>query len=276
MIASCICRVPKRFALITGLGIAFTDDNKQSFSKIVNSLIKLLYKISFKCSSKIIFQNKDDKNLFKSLKIILKNNNTAIINGSGVNLNDYIETPLPRKLNFLFIGRFLSSKGLREFVQAAKIIKLSNPQIEFSIAGWTEHSEDSISKEEIFEWVEEEIINDLGYLDDVRPAISNASVFVLPSYREGTPRSVLEAMAMGRPVITSDAPGCRETVINKFNGFLVPVRSSKDIVKAMNFYINNPDSIKVMGSHSLELVKEKYDVKIINNMMLSHMGINEK
>ena len=276
MIASYFCRVPNRFAMITGLGIAFTDDNKKSFSKIVNALIKLLYKISLKCSSKIIFQNKDDRSLFKSLKIILKNSNTAIINGSGVNLKDYKETPLPKNLNFLFIGRFLSSKGLREFVEAAKIIKLTNPQIEFSVAGWTEDSEDSISKEELFEWVEEKIINDLGYLDDVRPAIANASVFVLPSYREGTPRSVLEAMAMGRPVITSDAPGCRETVTNKFNGFLVPVGSTKEIVKAINFYINNPDSVKEMGSHSLELVKEKYDVKIINNIMLSHMGINNK
>ncbi len=276
MIASYIGKVPNRFAMITGLGIAFTDNSNMSPSSIPSLIIKFLYKISLKLSSKIIFQNKDDRNLFKSLKIISENNKTALINGSGVNLNKYKKSPLPENLSFLFIGRYLVSKGIREFVEAAKIIKSNNPQIEFCIAGQREEGEDSITKKELSEWVDSNVIINLGYLADIKPAIENASVLILPSYREGTPRSVLEAMAMGRPVITSDAPGCRETVIKNFNGFLVPVGSIEEIVKAINFFINNPDSIKEMGSHSLKLVKEKYDVKIINKIMLSHMEINNK
>ena len=139
---------------------------------------------------------------------------------------------------------------------------------------WIDEHPDAISKEELDSWIEKGSIEYLGYLDDVRPAIEESTVYVLPSYREGTPRTVLEAMAMGRPIITTEAPGCRETVIDGENGFLVPVRSVDALVEAMQRFIDNPELAIEMGRRSREIAEEKYDVRKVNAVMLREMGIN--
>ncbi|WP_395348681.1 glycosyltransferase [Variovorax sp. UC122_21] len=131
------------------------------------------------------------------------------------------------------IGRFLGAKGVREYVEAARIIRAQRQGVFFDLVGWIDDNPDAIAKDELNDWIACGIINYVGRLDDVRPAIANASVFVLPSYREGTPRTVLEAMSMGRAVITTDAPGCKETVVSGENGFLIPVASVDDLVGAM-------------------------------------------
>ncbi len=272
MIMSFLTRVPNRISLITGLGISFTNiEDKQNF--YTRKIIRFLYKVSLNLSTKNIFQNKDDKKLFQKLKIIRNIENNYVINGSGVNLSFFQKTNIPKDLTFLFIGRFLKSKGLIEYIEAAKAIKSEFQEVKFFIAGSIENGFDAVSLEYLNPLIKDGIIENLGYINDVRSAIKNSSVYVLPSYREGTPRSVLEAMAMARPIITTDAPGCRETVINGFNGFKVKVRSTKELVDAMKFFKNNPKSIKEMGNNSLEIVKERYDVRIINKKMLDYMGI---
>ena len=145
--------------------------------------------------------------------------------------------------------------------------------VTFKLVGWIDDNPDAISQSELDAWVESEIIEFLGKLSDVRPAISESSVYVLPSYREGTPRTVLEAMAMGRPVITTDAPGCRETVVDGDNGFLVPVKDVPALADSMIRLIENPVKVKTMGIRSRQIAEEKYDVHKVNAVMLRKMGL---
>ncbi len=265
-------RVPNRFALITGLGTNFVNygGSNDTFSK---KLVRFLYKISLKLSTKTIFQNNDDKDLFITERIMIDNYKIHVVDGSGVNLNYYKKASFPDSLRFLFVGRFLRSKGLIEFIEAAKIINSKNKNIKFTIAGSIEEGGDAIPFDEINDSIKTGVIENLGYLNDIRVAIANSSVFVLPSYREGTPRSVLEAMAMGRAIITTRAPGCRETVRDGFNGFLVRTGSVEDLVEAMNLFKDDHDLIQKMGKNSLKLVTKKYDVKIINKNMFKIMNI---
>ena len=139
--------------------------------------------------------------------------------------------------------------------------------------GWIDENPDAIRQMELESWVTSGVIDFLGKLEDVRPAIENCSVYVLPSYREGTPRTVLEAMAMGRPIITTDAPGCRETVIDGDNGFLIPVKSVDALVEAMERFILDSGLAVSMGKRSREIAVERYDVHKVNAFMLSEMGI---
>ena len=174
----------------------------------------------------------------------------------------------------MLIARLLGDKGVREYVQAARIVKKTHSNITFYLVGWIDENPDAIHQEELDCWVSEGVISFEGKLTDVRPAIEKCSVYVLPSYREGTPRTVLEAMAMGRPIITTDAPGCRETVVDGDNGFLVPVKSVDALVKAMQKFIDDPDLIAKMAKHSREIAIEKYDVDKVNAVMLREMDIH--
>ena len=171
------------------------------------------------------------------------------------------------------IARLLGDKGVREYAKAAREIRSSNPGIRFGLVGWVDENPDAISKDELHIWVEEGAIEYLGRLDDVRSAIADSTVYVLPSYREGTPRTVLEAMAMGRPIITTDAPGCRETVVEGENGYLVPVKSVDALVGAMQKFVDDPDLAARMGRRSRQIAEEKYDVHKVNAVMLREMGI---
>ena len=269
VIAATLARVPYRYALITGLGYAFQGGNSRTF---VRSLVKVLYKVALKFADKVFFQNSDDEALFRELGLIDVSTNTCLVNGSGVDLVEFAVSPLPSKVTFLFIGRLLGDKGVREYVEAARIVREKFPDTEFGLVGWIDDNPDSVEQDELEKWIVESTIKFYGKLEDVRPAITGCSVYVLPSYREGTPRTVLEAMAMGRPVITTDAPGCRETVINGRNGFLVSVRSIDELVVAMRQFINDPSLVVGMSKCSRELAEDKYDVYKVNRLMLREMG----
>ena len=171
------------------------------------------------------------------------------------------------------IGRLLGDKGVREFAEAARKIKALHPEVRFNVVGWIDSNPDAIAQSELDAWVADGTLEFLGKLDDVRPAIAACTVYVLPSYREGTPRTVLEAMAMGRPIITTDAPGCRETVIDGDNGFLVPVQSVDALVDAMLKFIEDPALAPRMGRRSRQIAEDKYDVHKVNAVMLREMGI---
>ena len=278
-LAAWAARVPNRYALITGLGYAFKQVEEKGSRSKLQRLIHELYKQALSKTSKVFFQNPDDLNLFKQLKLISFSTPTAIVNGSGVDVSEYTVVPFPMKadnmpeLKFLLIARLLGDKGVREYAQAAKLIKNKYPQAQFDLVGWIDDNPDSIEQQELDQWVEEGTINFWGKLADVKPAIEASSIYVLPSYREGTPRTVLEAMAMGRPIITTDAPGCRETVTNEVNGFLVPVKSVEGLAEAMEKFILHSSLIKTMSKASREIAENKFDVHAVNNFMLEEMGL---
>jgi len=198
---------------------------------------------------------------------------TRIVNGSGINTSQYPVVDLPDKPAFLLIARLLGDKGVREYAKAAKLVKQKYPAVCFDLVGWIDENPDAIRKQELDEWIAAGIINFKGKLTDVRPAIAASSVYVLPSYREGTPRTVLEAMAMGRAIITTDAPGCRETVQEGVNGKLVEVKSIVELADAMIELIENPELIKQYGKNSRLIAEEKYDVHKVNSFMLKEMGL---
>ena len=221
------------------------------------------------------FQNPDDESLFRKLNILSAHANTCVVNGSGVdvsqfNVAHFIESAAPR---FLLIARLLGDKGVREYVQAAKQVKQHYPDTQFDLVGWIDTNPNAITQAELDQWVAAGVLNFLGRLNDVRPAIRDCSVYVLPSYREGTPRTVLEAMAMGRAVITTDAPGCRETVVDGDNGFLVPIKDADALAQAMLRFIEKPDLSIQMGQRSRIIAEDKYDVHKVNEKMLKRMEL---
>jgi glycosyltransferase involved in cell wall biosynthesis len=270
MLAARVMRIKNRFALITGLGYTFQESSK---SKVLQKFILFLYKLALAGTGKVIFQNPDDQALFKKLDLI-KNQVNFVVNGSGVDLSHFAQQPLPQEPpKFLMIARLLKDKGVQEYMQAAKLVRMRHSKVVFQLAGWLDQNPSAITQQELDECVNSGDIEYLGKLSDVRPALAKCSVFVLPSYREGTPRSVLEAMAIGRPVITTDAPGCRETVENGVNGFLIPIKDSESLANAMLKFINNTSMISVMAKESLSIVAEKYDVRKVNKQMLIAMGL---
>jgi glycosyltransferase involved in cell wall biosynthesis len=270
-IAAKFANIEKRIALVTGLGYAFVDGGGER--ALVSRVVPALYKLAMRCINKVFFQNDDDYKLFLRLGILPPRNSVCVVNGSGVNIVDYCPAALPSGLSFLMIARLLGDKGVREYVAAARAIKTRNPEIIFSLVGWIDENPDAVSAVELGEWVERGDIEYLGKLSDVRPAIATSSVYVLPSYREGLPRTVIEAMAMGRPIITTDAPGCRDTVIDGVNGYLVPVRAVDKLIEAMLVFRDDPSLVTKMGSESRRMAEEKYDVRMVNKIMLQEIGI---
>lgn len=280
MLAARIANVPQRFALITGLGYVFQgiDDNDHKSSKL-QKIIFMMYKASLKKAQNVIFQNPDDMHLFRKLGILSHSAKSCVVNGSGVNTEVFQEEAFPLNSegvvqpHFLLIARLLGDKGVREYAEAAKQIKMKYPEAIFSLVGWIDTNPDAIAQAELDEWVSDGRLSYLGKLTDVRPAISNSSIYVLPSYREGIPRTVLEAMSMGRPIITTDAPGCRETVVDGENGFLVDVKSVSGLISAMEKFIESPELIQTMGKSSRRMAEDKFDVKKVNQAMLHEMEI---
>jgi glycosyltransferase involved in cell wall biosynthesis len=263
--------VPRRFALITGVGYLFTDNRKG----VLSSLVRRLYRVALGKADAVFFQNPDDKALFEDVGILSLSKDVVVVNGSGIDVEAFTEKPLPAgDIVFLMIARLLSDKGVREYAEAAARMREAFSNARFRLAGWIDEHPDAISRQELESWVEKGSIEFLGYLDDVRPAIEASTVYVLPSYREGTPRTVLEAMAIGRPIITTDAPGCRETVVDGENGFLVPIKSVSALVEAMQRFIENPTLAAEMGKQSRRIAEEKYDVHKVNEVMLGEMGIS--
>ena len=257
------------YALITGLGFAF--QGKSFKRKLLTRLVSFLYKVSLKNSKAIIFQNKDNRDLFIE-KNIISESKTFIVNGSGVDINKYSYTKLPETdVSFLLVARLLGEKGLREYAAAAKIVKEKFPNIKFELIGAEDASMDAIPLEEIKSW--SNYVNYNGSTKDVRPYIKACHVYVLPSHHEGLPRSTLEAMSMGRPILTTNASGCKETVEEGINGFMVPVGSTNRLADKMIWFVNNKDKIQIMGKQSRKIVEKKFDVRKVNEDMLRIMNI---
>ncbi|MEP2101075.1 glycosyltransferase family 4 protein [Parasphingorhabdus sp.] len=258
-------------SIVSGLGYAFYETNGFKH-RVVQTLSRWLYKRATTANSVVIFQNPDDRDDFIKAGCLLDRNKVRMINGSGVDTNYYSVARLPEAPIFLIISRLLVSKGVREYANAARIVMSRRPDCKFFIAGFLDGGPDSVSQNELDEWIGWGI-EFLGHLDDVRPAIENCSIYVLPSYREGTPRTVLEASAMGRASIVTDAPGCRETVIQGETGYLVPVRESAALADAMLTMAEDPAMRAKMGGAARKFCEEKYAVSKVNNTLINHLDL---
>ncbi len=272
-IASYFAKIRNNYCMINGLGSIFRGEGVKS--TIIRFIMILLFKASLSKSDGVLFQNKDDLEVFIKNKLV-NQNKCKIVNGSGVNLEKFkYSIPNTDHLIFLFVGRLLKDKGIYEFVEAAKEIKKEFPSIEFWVVGGFDTNPTAVKEEEVLCWQRNGYIKYFGYQDNVFQYYTKSSVFVLPSYHEGTPRTNLEAMAVGRPIITTDAPGCRETVVNNMNGFLIKVKDSEALAEKMRFFIQNPNKILEMGLASYHIAVEKYDVHKVNKSILDFLLKNE-
>jgi len=260
----------KSFSLITGTGHIF--ENNSLIEKIKRFLGILGFKLALRLNEKVFFQNPDDCKLFCDLKMVNKHR-SYLVNGSGVDLEKFSMQSMPDKPIFLCMSRLIKSKGLIEYAEASKIVKNKFPNARFLLHGFPDDHNDSINEREIIEtWNKEYGIEYLGFSSDPVTDISKCSVYVLLSYNEGTPRSVLEAMSLGRPILTTDVPGCRETVINGKNGFLVPKKDPAKTAEAMIALMDSSLRDR-MGLFSREYCEQKFDVHSVNKAILSQMKI---
>ncbi len=273
LIAAGLAGVPRRYAMITGLGYTFIGSSVKA--RLVGLVTRQLYRLALRKADRVFFQNPDDVALFEELGLIRSTEQVVMVNGSGVDLKVFQPAPFTGgNPSFLLIARLLEDKGIREYVAAARLVRATYPLAEFHLVGWLDKGNPAgISEEELQSWEDEGVLRYHGQLDDVRPVIAASSVYVLPSYREGTPRTVLEAMAMGRPVVTTDAPGCRETVRDGENGFLVPVKEVEGLAEAMMRFVEDPSLIATMGNRSREVAEQKYDAYEVSNVVIRTMGL---
>jgi glycosyltransferase involved in cell wall biosynthesis len=253
-------------AIVTGLGYAFIPGEGLK-RNLVQRAMRGLYRLASSMNEHVIFQNPDDRADFIAAGCLTNPAKAAIINGSGVDIDTFAPAPMPEAPVFLMIGRLLVSKGVREYAEAALMLKRSHPSYRFLLAGFLDEGHDGIAAEELDKWVDGGV-EFIGSLDDVRPALREASVYVLPSYREGTPRTVLEAMAMGRAIITTDAPGCRETVEQDINGLLIDPKSTNAVAVAMQALGEDGARRAAMGKRSRAIAETKYAVDAVNAALM--------
>lgn len=277
-LAAKISKVPKIFAMLEGLGYTFTEqpDGMTAKIKIIRSIQVLLYRISLPLVDKLIFLNPDDpKDLLEKCNIQVKK--VEVLGGIGLNLADYQYQPVIQpveQIRFLFIGRLLKEKGIHEFIQATKIVKAQYPNTVFTVLGAIDNMNlGALSQQELDNYIQSGLIEYPGHVSDVNSWIAKSHVFVLPSYREGVPRSTQEVMAIGRAVITTDVPGCRETVVDGVNGFIVPVWNSEKLAEKMIYFIENPQKIAEMGDASYQIAIEKFDVNKVNRRLIQILEI---
>ncbi len=258
-------------SLVTGGGYTFIATSLKA--RVLGAIVRTLYRIGFRKADHVIFQNPDDLNEFCE-KGLVKKEKCSFVSGSGINLERFEQAPFPETTTFFMLSRLLKSKGVGEYLEAARIVKEKYPQARFLLLGKYETAmQDALEKDYVEQFIQEGIIERFEETSDVRPYYGMCSVYVLPSYREGTPRTVLEAMAMGRPIITTDTQGCRETVKDGTNGFLVPIRDSRAVADKMIWFLEHPEKIPEMGQESIQYAREKFDVRRVNADMLRIMKL---
>ncbi len=273
-IAAKIAKVPKRVGLIEGLGQTFTvPPNGLSLKqRVLMKVLSLGIGFVSRLLDSIIVLNSDDQLELAKYASLSK---IKLLGGIGVDLNEYSYKSISSddKIRFLFVGRLLQEKGVRYFLEAADKVKKNYPNAEFLLIGALDESSSSgITKEELNSYTDSGVVKHYGHVTNVIDYIEKSSVFVLPSYyREGVPRSTQEAMAVGRAIITTDNTGCRDTVVDNVNGFLVNKYDSSDLATKMELYLNNPALIKMHGKNSRRLAEERFDVVNVNQRLLRFM-----
>lgn len=261
------------YTLIAGLGSILRGEGLKN--EIIKAIMKIGYRMACKASKKVFFQNNDDINEFIKNGLI-QNNKIVLINGSGVNLEKFKPESLPSMPAFLFIGRLIKDKGVVEYLEACKRIKIKYPEVRCLLVGPYDSNPTALQPDELMPFIDQGVIEYFGEQTDVRPYLKQCSTFVLPSYHEGTPKTVLEAMAVGRAIITSNVPGCRDTVIDEYNGFLVRIKDIDELFNKMELMIKNISLNKLMAEHSLKIAREKYDVNLVNKSIMEAMEVLSK
>jgi glycosyltransferase involved in cell wall biosynthesis len=272
-LAARLARVPLRAAMITGVGSALGGESG-SRRRLLSFVVRGLYAIALRQVHVVFFQNIDDERLFQMLGLVGERQRLVRIAGSGIDLDYFAPAPLPEPpITFLMVARLLRDKGLMEYVGAARRVRLIHPEVRFQLLGPLDPNPSGISATELAAIRLEGVVDYLGASSDVRPFIAAAHVAVLPSYREGTPRSLLEAMAIARAVITTDVPGCRETVDPGRNGVLVKARDSEALAAGMLKVIADRERLSSMGRESRLIAEERFDVHTVNRVILEAMGL---
>lgn len=258
-------------SMVTGGGYTFASTSWKA--KLLGVIVRNLYRIGLGKASHVIFQNADDRNEFCSRGLV-RQNQCHVVNGSGVDTAHFTPSAYPETVTFFMLSRLLKSKGVAEYLEAAKTVKEKYPNARFILLGkYEEAMQDAMDRRLVEQFVGAGIVERFDETADVRPFYAMCSVYVLPSYREGMPRTVLEAMAMGRPIITTDTPGCRDTVENGENGLLIPSKNTSELADAMIWFLENPERIAQMGQKSRELAEEKFDVRKVNADMIRFMQL---
>lgn len=246
-------------ANISGLGTVFIKPGPLLL------LVTRLYRAAFRRAAVVFFQNPDDRSLFVERRIV-RAEQAALLPGSGIDLERFTPVPMPSgPLTFLLIARVLADKGVREFVEAARLLRPSLPDARFQLLGPIDHeNRTAIPLAEVQSWVDEGTIEYLGETGDVRPFIEKASAVVLPSYREGLPRSLLEAGGMGRSLIATDVPGCREVVEEGVNGFLCAARDAGSLAEAMRRFADlRVEQQRAMGAAAWAKVQDRFNEEFV-------------
>lgn len=265
-LAASACGVPHIYATITGLGYAFEADTP--LKKIINRISRFLYRHALARASGVFFQNHDDADLFIREGILDKSDRILFARGTGVDTEHFASAPLPDgQITFLLVGRLLEAKGIEDYAKAASLLKTRYPQARFQLLGPKESGPGRLSDTVL----ESSALEYLGEAADVRPYLANAHVVVLPSWREGLPTSLMEAMSMGRPIVATDVPGCREVVDNGENGFLVRLHDPDDLASAMEKFIVEPALIATMGQKGRDLAVNLYDANVVADGILNDM-----
>ena len=270
--AARLAGVKYSYCLLTGLGYLFVSTSLKA--RILRQITQGLLGGSAMLSTLFIFQNPDDQADLEKNWLFRTFARSIVVNGSGVDLNAYpFSAPPSSPVTFICIARLIQEKGIQDFAQAAAQVKAKHPSTTFLLLGGLDSTlKNAISPTQLEQWQAEAAVDIIGKVKDVRPYLQQASVMVLPSYyREGIPRSILEAMSMGRPIITCDTPGCRETVVDGVNGYLIPPRHATALQEAMLRFIENPDSIQAMGRASRRFAETKFDVVKVNQAMIQAM-----
>jgi glycosyltransferase involved in cell wall biosynthesis len=274
LMAARLSRVPLRVAMITGMGSALSG-GRTTKRRLVAFALRTLYRTALRGAQLVFFQNPDDMAYFRSQRLVSPSQRCVLINGSGVDLDAYPDTPMPGgPMTFLMMARLVRDKGVYEYVEAARRVRAAGHDARFKLLGGLDSNPNSISQAEIDEISREGIVEYLGVTHDVPAVLATASVIVLPSYiGEGVPRSVLEGMSMGRAVITTDEPGCRETVDAGRNGVLVPARDAGALARAMVTFIQDPGNVARMGAASRRIAEDRFDVHKVNRVILESIGL---
>ena len=264
-------KVPKIIVMLEGLGYTFTEQpNGQTLkAKLLRKIQVFLYKIALPKADAVLFLNPNDpKDLLDKYHINVKKR--EVLGAIGLDLKNYPFSNAPTSpISFIFVARLLREKGIFEYLKAVEIVKAKYPSAIFKVIGsFDSENPGALKKEELDKYIQKGFITYPGFVNNVNQWITESSVFVLPSYREGVPRSTQEAMAIGRAVITTNVPGCRETVVNGKNGFLIPKWDVKALVQAMQYFIENPNEISRMGEESYQIALEKFDGEKVNEKLL--------
>lgn len=272
--AAVLAGCKRRIGMLEGLGYPFTNGPNGANTKalLLRRIQVLLYRISFPYLERLIFLNPDDPvDLVESYKIRVAR--VSILGGIGLNFEHYrYSKPRLSPVTFIFVGRLLAEKGIHQYVAAAKIVRKFHQDVVFIVLGGLDpENPGALTSDDLNALVKEGIIVYPGYVNNVQDWIADSSVFVLPSYyREGVPRSTQEAMAIGRPIITTNVPGCRETVIDGINGWLIPAFIPEILAEKMCWFIENVHQIEAMGLESLRLARERFDERVVNKILADY------